>query len=272
MGYYCSYLDMDVGGGDGEYVSLDIEAWEDFLESRFKRLSVKIDDPVVREAAPKHDSAAAEYKGKEKEGEGGEGGSASPEGDGTPAGEDEQEGKVVEKEGDDDEVLDITPGLMEGELVESAAGEAGGERDDVGGGDGRGTVVQSSLEEQSVRDEDEGAAQVRDGEVPPENLGGNSEEASGNSSGDEGLAARVQGEDGKVPMDGVLEPGDATEQVREVPVSGGKEELAVSSRSPTEVHPDGGASCEGEVMHEGGAIERKNVSRLPAFILFFLIK
>lgn len=38
-----SYLDMEVGGGDGEYVSLDVEAWEDFLESRFKRLSVTID-------------------------------------------------------------------------------------------------------------------------------------------------------------------------------------------------------------------------------------
>lgn len=38
---------MDVGGGDGEYVSLDIEAWEDFLESRFKRLSVTIDPEAL---------------------------------------------------------------------------------------------------------------------------------------------------------------------------------------------------------------------------------
>ena len=39
----CSYLDMEVGDGEGDYVSLDAEAWDDFLESRFKRLSVSLD-------------------------------------------------------------------------------------------------------------------------------------------------------------------------------------------------------------------------------------
>eukprot|EP00903_Cladosiphon_okamuranus_P016933 g15609.t1 len=38
-----SYLDMEVGDGEGDYVSLDAEAWDDFLESRFKRLSVSLD-------------------------------------------------------------------------------------------------------------------------------------------------------------------------------------------------------------------------------------
>lgn len=39
---------MEVGGREGEYVSLDEEAWEDFMESRFKRLSVTV-DPVAEE-------------------------------------------------------------------------------------------------------------------------------------------------------------------------------------------------------------------------------
>lgn len=39
----CSYLDMEIGDGEGDYVSLDAEAWDDFLESRFKRLSVSLD-------------------------------------------------------------------------------------------------------------------------------------------------------------------------------------------------------------------------------------
>ncbi|CAN0092289.1 unnamed protein product, partial [Sphacelaria rigidula] len=49
---------MEVGGGDGEYVSLDVEAWEDFLESRFKRLSVTI-DPETLAADPKAPPRAA---------------------------------------------------------------------------------------------------------------------------------------------------------------------------------------------------------------------
>lgn len=212
---------MEVGGGDGEYVSLDIEAWEDFLDSRFKRLSVKIDDPVVREAAPKGEK-----------GEGGDGGSASPEGEGTPSGKDEPE----EKEGDDGEVLNITPGLEEGKMVESAGGEGGGVLDDVDCG---GTVVQSSLEEQRIRDE--GAAQVRDDEAPPENLGENSELVPGNSPGGERL----------VPVDGVSESGDTTEGIGGVPEEG----LAVHD----------GASFEEKVINDA------MVSRLQALIFYFYV-
>lgn len=51
---------MEVGGGEGEYVSLDVEAWEDFLESRFKRLSVVVDPDTL---SSNNDRRQAEAKG-----------------------------------------------------------------------------------------------------------------------------------------------------------------------------------------------------------------
>lgn len=53
---------MEVGDGEGDYVSLDAEAWDDFLESRFKRLSVSL-DPGHGASTSASDSAAGGGKG-----------------------------------------------------------------------------------------------------------------------------------------------------------------------------------------------------------------
>ena len=214
-----SYLDMDVGGGEGEYVSLDVEAWDYFLDCRFKRLSVTL-DPVV--AQSKTDPAPEpEEKETEKDG------AAKAEG-----GEGLTESRGHESEGEGGDETEISPGL---EKQKEEVGVAGG-----------GEPTQSTLEsETDVRVENEDRAAAGEGASEGASAAGDvSVDSNAEKSEVPGLVSSETQEGVGISTDGVSEAGDGGGSVR-----GGAEDR--DFRSSTEALPDGVVDHVGEVKCQG---------------------
>lgn len=238
---------MDVAG-DGEYVSLDVEAWEDFLESRFKRLSVII-DPGSLNPPPSPDEAPAAASADAEKVEGDPASGAAVEQPGEPAAADTTKDEGVNSRR---EVSFQTSAETKGPGEDAGEAEGSGAQEALGKGDaGEGDLAGRGEERGEMERKEEAGAEAEPS--PGVSTEGGEVVAPG---GEEGAMEKEAGE-GQV-REGAEEPpplGTASQEVQ----AGG-----VGPPPAEEAEAGGHRSCAVIVTPAGSAREAALATTTPA--------